>query len=134
MFGVWRWGTNLSSAVVSSCWHKGIPDFMLLMLSYCWWRLEPPLIVSFVLYVWSGGFFGFLAFCVPFFSELFPWASKAHLVLAVWVAALLEDGYPGWATSSRCYKGSPLLSCYFFCYSWPLGHKEASKRGWWRSA
>ena len=27
-----------------------------------------------------------------------------------------------------CYGGSPLLSCSFFCYSWLLGHREASKR------
>ena len=28
----------------------------------------------------------------------------------------------------RCCGGSPLLSYSFFFYSWPLGHREASKR------
>ena len=37
------------------------------------------------------------------------------------------------ATPRRLYRcsccgGSSLLSCSFFCYSWPLGHREASKR------
>ena len=45
---------------------------MLLLLWCCWCQLEPPLIVSFVFYVQSGGFLIVLAFCAPFFSDLFP--------------------------------------------------------------
>ena len=62
--------------------------------------LEPPLMfpLLFPLFVRQfGGFLVFLAFSAPFFSDLFPWASQASLVLVVWGGALLEEGYPGWA-------------------------------------
>ena len=43
-----------------------------------------------------GGFLVFLAFSAPFFfSDLFPWASQARLVLVVSGGTLLEEGYPG---------------------------------------
>ena len=42
--------------------------------------------------------------------------------------------YPGRAFNSRYCGGSPLFSCSFICYSWPLYHRKASKRVWKRFA
>ena len=35
--------------------------------------------------------------------------------------------YPELALHWLCCRGSSLLSCSFFCYSWLLGYREASK-------
>ena len=46
VFGVWRWGTNLSRTVVSSCLARGYPRF-LVVVGCVVVPIEPPLIVVF---------------------------------------------------------------------------------------
>ena len=58
-----------------------------------------------------GAFLVFLAFSAPFFSDLFPWASQARLVLVVWGGTLLEEGYPGWASARDVAED---LLCFLF--------------------
>ena len=114
-------------------WHGGISDSIWLLQLGCWSRLEPPLIVSFVLFVQSGAFLIFLAFCGPFFLDLFPCTSKVHLVLAVWGAALLGEGYPEWAPyeGSQYCGGSPLFPVLSFATvrHWVIGRPRNAAGG-----
>ena len=91
--------------------HRGIPGYMLLLLLFCWYLMEPPLFVSFVLCVRSGGLRVFLTFCAPYLSDLFPWSSKVRLVLAVWGATLLVVGHPSWASARDVAEN---LLCFWF--------------------
>ena len=70
-------GTNLSRTMVSSCLARGNPRLRVVVMSCCWCRLEPPLMVVFpcVCGFGCGGLLSFLEFSAPFFVDLFPWTS-----------------------------------------------------------
>ena len=53
-------------------------------------------------------------FSAPFFSDLFPWASQARLVLVVWGAHCWKRVILGGLYSSRCCGGSPLFPVLSF--------------------
>ena len=78
-------------------WHRGIPDSILLLLLYCWCRLESPLVVSFV-FVCSRVLSVFSLRFVPLSFQIYVlWLLKVCLVLSGWRAALLGKGNSEWA-------------------------------------
>ena len=107
-------GINLSRTMLSSGLARGIPDSVLLIccaVGAGWSRHSWLYSLAFVGLA-VGGFLGFLEFSAPFFSDLFPWTSQVRLVLAVWGATLLEEGYSGWALT--CNVAEDLLCFLFF--------------------
>ena len=124
MFAAWRWGTNLFRTVVSSClaWGNSRLRVVVVVLLV---PVEATARCFLCLCVQLGGFLVYLPFCASFFSDLFRWTSKVCLVTAVGRAILLGRVISG-GLRLGMLRRIIFVSCSFFCFSWPLGHRKAS--------
>ena len=102
-----------------------IPDSRLLVLSV---PREPPLIVSFVVSFVLCGSSGVSLFSLSFLP----------LPFRIYFLGLLKSAWSWQCGGQRCWgrvisgglrlamlRRISFVSCSFFCYSWPLGHREA---------
>ena len=126
VFVVWRWGTNLSRTVVSSCLAQGYPELLVVVVCIvCAGWGHRSLLYSFAFVSLAvGGFLIFLESHAPFLLISF-----LGLLKSAW--SWQGGGQHCWA---RAISGGlrlamvrriSLVSCFFICCSWPLGHREA---------
>ena len=111
VFGIWRWGTNISRTVVSSCLARGYPGLLVVVVCVAgagWSRRSLLYSLAFVGLA-VGGFLNILAFSAPFFfgfvsfdflSPLGPGGVGGNTA----GGRLSQVGF-----GSRCCGGSPLF-------------------------